>query len=107
MGGGDEVMKKVSPIIQCSMPILLICIALTVQGGRHCSVDTSAPSILWSRVRIPSTSKFFPFMVYYTIFIMKKRTKINEKRPGLAKLKKQYRYCYTFISVNANELPHA
>ena len=48
-------------------------------GSRHSSVDLSAPTILRSRVRIPSTpSMLLPFL-YYTCHCVEKRTKINEK----------------------------
>ena len=40
-------------------------------GGHHCSMDLSAPSILRSRVLIPRTqSMLFPFIDYCTVFVI-------------------------------------
>ena len=53
------------------------------------SVVLSAPTILWPRVRIPSTPSML-FSICIEI-VMRKRTKIKKKRPGLAHfLKKNY-----------------
>ena len=49
---------------------------------RYSSVDLSAPTILRSRVRIPSTPSML-FIVICTIFVIY-RTKINKKRSCLA-----------------------
>ena len=46
------------------------------------SVVLSAPTILWPRVRIPSTPSML-FSICIEI-VMRKRTKINKKRPGLS-----------------------
>ena len=58
------------------------------KGCRHSSVESSAPSILLSRVRIPSipsTSTLFLFsLLYYICYFIEKRTKINKKRPVVA-----------------------
>ena len=56
-------------------------------GGRHSSVVSSASTILWPRVRIPSTPSTLFFNLCYWNCI-EKMTKINKKRPGLAHLKK-------------------
>ena len=53
-------------------------------GCRHSSVDSSAPSILLPRVRVPSTpSMLFSIYICHLNWNVK-RMKINKKRPGLA-----------------------
>ena len=56
-------------------------------------MDSSPLSIVWSRVRIPSSTPpmLFPFTVKFLFFIchcVEKRTEINKKRPGLAHIYK-------------------
>ena len=51
-------------------------------GCRHSSVDSSAPSILPPRVRVPSTPSML-FLIYICHLNWNvKGTKINKKRPG-------------------------
>ena len=57
-------------------------------GGRHSSVVSSAPTILRPWVRIPCTP-FTLFSICIIEIAMRKITKINKKRPGLAHFKKQ------------------
>ena len=61
------------------------------QGCCHCSVDSTAPSILPLRVRVPTTpSRLISFQIKIcTIFVcaLWKRMEINKKRPNLAHLK--------------------
>ena len=54
-------------------------------GGRHISVDLSAPSILQSRVWIPRTlsTLLYSQILYYICHCIEERTKINKRRPGL------------------------
>ena len=61
----------------------------TLFWGHHTSVDSSAPTILLSQVRIPSTpSLLLPFKVRicttYICHCVEKRAKINKKRSSLA-----------------------
>ena len=62
----------------------------------HSSVDPSAPSILRSLVRIPSTiSTLFSIQIW---IVLLKRTKVNKKRPELAHiLKRRSRSNHDFI----------
>ena len=54
-------------------------------GGRHISVDFSAPSILQSRVWIPRTlsTLLYSQILYYICHCIEERTEINKRRPGL------------------------
>ena len=59
------------------------------QGCRHSSVDSSVPSILPPRVRVPSTPSMLFQLILFKLYICHlnwnvKRTKIYKKRPGLA-----------------------
>ena len=50
-------------------------------GGRHSSVVLSAPTILWPRVRIPSTpSTLFSICIE---IVLRKERKINKKEAGI------------------------
>ena len=55
-------------------------------GCRHCSVDSSVPSILPPRVRLPSMpSTLFSIIVKFVLYLSmwcEKRTKINKKEAG-------------------------
>ena len=48
----------------------------------HCSVDSSAPTIMQSQVRIPNTLSTFFYLLYYICNCIDKRTKINKKETG-------------------------
>ena len=71
-----------------------------LKGCHHSSVDSSAPSILPPRVRVPSTpSMLFQFQtVYLSIeFECEKNENKQVKRPGLAHFKKnKYVPCNSF-----------
>ena len=57
------------------------CHLLECFKGSHSSVDLSAPTILRSWVRIPSTPHLRLWCIWHWV---EKRTKIKKKRPGLA-----------------------
>ena len=51
----------------------------------HSSVDSSAPTILPPRVRVPSTpSMLLSFIVKFVLYLSCEKNEINKKRPGLA-----------------------
>ena len=54
--------------------------------GRHSSVDSSVPTILCSRVRIPSKPSMLSFsqILCYSCHGIEKWTKIDKKRPSFA-----------------------
>ena len=57
--------------------------------GRNSSVESSAPTILWPRIQIPSTSTTFFKFILFKLYIchwkgIVKRTKIKKKWPELA-----------------------
>ena len=58
---------------------------------RHSPVDSSALSILLTRVRIPSSIFTLVRIIVklYNLFIIVKRTQINKRRPCLAHFKKR------------------
>ena len=61
---------------------------ITKLGCHHCSVDSSAPTILLPPVRVPSTLSMLLSLQSNLCYICHvKRTKITKKRPGLAHLK--------------------
>ena len=58
---------------------------LTNLGCRHSSVNSSAPTILPPRVRVPSTpSMLLSFIVTFVLYLSCEKNEINKKRPGLA-----------------------
>ena len=70
----------------------------------HSCVDSSTSTILQSQVRSPSTQPtLLPLLVkFYAVFVieLRKRTKINKKRPDLAYFIKQSSYrSFSFQSV--------
>ena len=72
---------------------------------RHSSVNLSAPTILLPCVRVPSTSStLLSFMVKFVIYLSRKRTKINKKRPGLVHKKyiKTKNYCFEMKHSESN-----
>ena len=65
-------------------------------------MDSSAPSILLSRVQLPSTpSMLLSIIVKFVLYLSmqcEKRTKINKKRPSLAHLKDSFNQTASFYS---------
>ena len=76
----------------------LICLIAYLPGRRHCSVDSSAPSILTPRVQ----NKAYHLRFYQIIFELRhvEKTKISKKRPGPAHLKNNYIKSILNVSLN-------
>ena len=57
-------------------------------GCRHCSVDSSVPTILLPRVRVPCIPPMLlSFIVKFVLYLScEKNIQINKKRPGLVHL---------------------
>ena len=70
-------------------------------GCHHSSVDSSVPSILPSRVWLPSMpSMLFSFIVKFVLYLSmqcEKRTKINKKEAGFGPIKKRLQMMMAWI----------
>ena len=80
----ERMERNISPLQLLLFPFARTDSRMLGWGNRLSSVDSSAPSILQSRVRIPSTPSFSIYsQLYYICHCIEDRTRISKKKPGL------------------------